>query len=582
VGIGTTAPAANLEVNGTAQFDGAVNFGSGFNVAGNLFASGSYANQNAFLGFAGNATTTGSGNTASGYQALEFNTTGSWNTASGIGALLSNTTGSYNTASGLEALGNNTTGIENTAIGGNALASNNIGTENTGIGYLALYSNTEGYANTASGYYALALNTTGFDNTAIGLGALDANTTGWYNTASGYHALDSNTTGYLNTALGYNAGPDPGTPALTNSTAIGAFADVTQSNSLVLGSISGVNGCGNPCYNTSVGIGTTAPRSALDIDAYVGSGLGPTLTLSNIETGGSQSSVSIDFNTYNPSTSGTYNPAARILVQDNGNYSDNVIFQANIGGQANNGLQQTMLIDSVGNVTAAGIVTATHGFSGQCLSSGTFNTSIGKSCNMDLAEAYTSTQATEPGDLVSLVPSGEATVRKSSSRYESLLLGVVSTNPGLVFDNGKTHLAGDNSVLASKDKAVIALAGRVPVKVSMENGSIRVGDPLTSSSHPGVAMKATSAGKIIGYALAAATRGGKVLTFVQPGYYAAPQLASLQSKLTRMHRENLELRQENASLRSQFAEVLAQVKQIQARLDDREMRTAQMVRSTVP
>jgi hypothetical protein len=144
-------------------------------------------------------------------------------------------------------------------------------------------------------------------------------------------------------------------------------------------------------------------------------------------------------------------------------------------------------------------------------------------------------------------------VRKSAKRYDPLLLGVVSTNPGLVFDNGKTHLAGDNSVAASKDKAVIALAGRVPVKVSMENGAIRVGDPLTSSSHPGVAMKATAAGKIIGYALAPATRNGKVLMFVQPGYYAAPQLAQL-------HRENLQLHRENAGLRDQFANVLTQVK----------------------
>jgi len=206
-----------------------------------------------------------------------------------------------------------------------------------------------------------------------------------------------------------------------------------------------------------------------------------------------------------------------------------------------------------------GVVNATGGFYGQCLGSGAFDTNTGTSCNMDLAEAYTSAQATEAGDLVALVPTSEATVQKSSKRYEPLLLGVVSTNPGLVFDNGKTHLAGDNSVAASKDKAVIALAGRVPVKVSMENGAIRVGDPLTSSSHSGVAMKATAAGKIIGYALAPATKDGKVLTFVQPGYYAAPQLAQL-------HRENLQLQRENALLRKQFADVLAQVKQIRARL----------------
>jgi hypothetical protein len=41
----------------------------------------------------------------------------------------------------------------------------------------------------------------------------------------------------------------------------------------------------------------------------------------------------------------------------------------------------------------------------------------------------------------------------------------------------------------------------VPVKVSLENGPIKIGDPLTSASIPGVAMRASKAGKILGYAL---------------------------------------------------------------------------------
>jgi len=87
VGIGTTAPAAKLEVYGTAKFDGLVTFassqtfpgtatlgpntfignqtvngnlsatgavtGGSYQIGSNLFAFGSYANQNAFFGFAG-------------------------------------------------------------------------------------------------------------------------------------------------------------------------------------------------------------------------------------------------------------------------------------------------------------------------------------------------------------------------------------------------------------------------------------------------------------------------------------------------------------------------------------------------
>jgi len=55
-----------------------------------------------------------------------------------------------------------------------------------------------------------------------------------------------------------------GTGTLTNATAIGAFAEVTESNALVLGQIS------TPAHpsNTSVGIGTTAPLAALDVAGY--------------------------------------------------------------------------------------------------------------------------------------------------------------------------------------------------------------------------------------------------------------------------------------------------------------------------
>ena len=42
------------------------------------------------------------------------------------------------------------------------------------------------------------------------------------------------------------------------------------------------------------------------------------------------------------------------------------------------------------------------------------------------------------------------------------------------------------------DAAMLALTGRVPVKVTDENGPINRGDLLTTSSKPGYAMKWTS------------------------------------------------------------------------------------------
>jgi hypothetical protein len=268
----------NQTVNGNVSATGLVT-GTAFDIGSNLFAFGSYATGNVSLGFAGNSTMTGTFNTASGSNALYSNTTGGQNTASGNNALYGNTTGTANTATGAAALRSNTTGYGNTASGEAALATATTGNSNTANGQSALYYsttasnntadgsgalffNTTGSSNSGSGSEALYNDTTGYLNTAGGYQALYGNTTGAANTASGSYALQYNTTGGFNTALGYNAGTDQNSPSLTNATAIGANADVTQSNSLVLGSINGVNGAG---ASTNVGIGTSAPAYTLDV-----------------------------------------------------------------------------------------------------------------------------------------------------------------------------------------------------------------------------------------------------------------------------------------------------------------------------
>jgi hypothetical protein len=71
-----------------------------------------------------------------------------------------------------------------------------------------------------------------------------------------------NVTGEKNTIIGSLA--DVQSNALSNATAIGHRAAVGQSNSLVLGSINGVNGA---TADTKVGIGTTAPAARLTVSA---------------------------------------------------------------------------------------------------------------------------------------------------------------------------------------------------------------------------------------------------------------------------------------------------------------------------
>ena len=237
----------NQTVNGNLSATGLVT-GSGFQIGSQLVAFGSYANENAFLGFAGNTTTTGTRNAAVGYQALLSNTSGWGNTAAGTFALLANTTGGGNVANGAYALSSNTTGTGNTGEGDGALDNNTTGSYNTGDGAGALIGNTTGESNTAGGYDALLSNTTGNNNTAFGFVA--GNTTN-----------ATQTTGSNNTFLGTYANPGTQTN-LNNATAVGAFAQVTTSNSMVLGSINGVN---SATASTNVGIGTTAPAFTLDV-----------------------------------------------------------------------------------------------------------------------------------------------------------------------------------------------------------------------------------------------------------------------------------------------------------------------------
>lgn len=249
IGI-NTAPATTLDVGGDATVRGILTAtgtvgGTGYLIGSDLFAFGTAGSGNVFLGFAGNTTNLGFSNTATGLQALRSTAYGWGNTANGQRALFSNSDGPGNTASGLDALNRNTIGGMNTASGSSAL-----------------YFNTEGYQNTAVGSSASWHNTTGNNNTALGYWALYNNTVASNSTAVGYQALFNNTTGGYNTGLGYKAGPDSTTTNLWNSTAIGAYADVTASNSLVLGGINGKNGATD---DTNVGIATTAPTARLHI-----------------------------------------------------------------------------------------------------------------------------------------------------------------------------------------------------------------------------------------------------------------------------------------------------------------------------
>ncbi|RKZ28992.1 hypothetical protein DRQ36_09600, partial [bacterium] len=140
--------------------------------------------------------------------------------------------------------------------------------------------------------------------------------------------------------------------------------------------------------------------------------------------------------------------------------------------------------------------------------------------------------------------------------YDSGLIGVKSENPAILL--GPTEHAGEyredqkellklkagekrpdetNPVWARREEiekqtnpkaaddpgSPIALAGRVRVLATTENGPIKPGDPITSSSKPGYGMKATEAGPIIGFAMSSLDDGdGKIVVNVSRTYYTPP------------------------------------------------------------
>ncbi len=135
----------------------------------------------------------------------------------------------------------------------------------------------------------------------------------------------------------------------------------------------------------------------------------------------------------------------------------------------------------------------------------------------DLAESFpTVDQNIESGDLVAVDPGNKEAIRLSSAPYQPTILGIVSTSPGINLN--VTEVGGKP----------LALAGRVPAKVNSENGRVMAGDPITSSSTPGVGMRATQSGRIIGLALEDAPEdgSGQVVVFVEPGWFIGQTTAN--------------------------------------------------------
>ncbi|MFT4893049.1 MAG: hypothetical protein ACI8Z7_000844 [Candidatus Nanohaloarchaea archaeon] len=96
----------------------------------------------------------------------------------------------------------------------------------------------------------------------------------------------------------------------------------------------------------------------------------------------------------------------------------------------------------------------------------------------DLAEFYQSPQDLEEAEVVAVDEDKENRAVRSSEKFQETAFGVVSTDPGQIMNTDE-----------EKNGHPIALEGKVPVKVSEENGEIEIGDRVVPASENGKAMR---------------------------------------------------------------------------------------------
>jgi hypothetical protein len=142
-------------------------------------------------------------------------------------------------------------------------------------------------------------------------------------------------------------------------------------------------------------------------------------------------------------------------------------------------------IYNTGSGSATGLIFRVQRDNGNVYAKGSFSGG-----GADVAERIDVSEAVEPGDVVEVDPDNPGKFRKAREALSTRVAGVISTAPGVVLGNQRAE--------SNDARPILALAGRVPVKVTAKYGAIAVGDLLVSSPIPGYAMKCPEKSQCIG------------------------------------------------------------------------------------
>ncbi|MBX4200475.1 hypothetical protein KW790_03405 [Candidatus Parcubacteria bacterium] len=363
------------------------------------------------------------------------------------------------------------------------------------------------------------LSFTGQNNTTT-----NATTTTIFSTTSSSTNLFSTvlTTGLINGQTISAAANFTGT--LTATAGLTSLSNLLLSGSSTLLSFTGQNNTTTNATTTTL-FSTTASSTNLFTSVF---NLGGSMTFQNKST----TTIPTLANGWTIATSTATNATPLIAFNNNSSSSTISFFTSTTTGLVTgsgvalpSALKQQIIIGNGRDQASVAIVNGSLCIDndGWCQASSTAGrlTMLGEQLTgADIAEAYMSEDDLMAGEIVSIL--GGINVSRADRRGDPSLMGVVSTDPGIVMGLNTNESIGGN-------KYPIALGGRVPVRVNNENGAIAPGDYLTLSSSPGVATKALKSGVVIGQALEEFNGSGvgKILIFVKNSYYSGISMKNL-------------------------------------------------------